>query len=61
MPTINKQLNPVNSLFLSAAEIQDGMTSTKYKFTQPVSYAQSVMFRKYKEKGFNPLFFRLTT
>ena len=58
MPTINKQLNPVNSLFLSAAEIQDGMTSSKYKFTPPVSYAQSVMFPKYKQKGFNPLFLK---
>ena len=58
MSTIYKQPNSDNSLFLSAAEIQDGMISSKYKFTPPVSNAQSVMFPKYKQKGFNPLFLK---
>ena len=58
MPTINKQPYPVNSLFLSAAEIQDGMISSKYKFTPSVNRAQSIMFPEYKQKGFNPLFLK---
>lgn len=58
MPTIQKQPNATNSLFLSADEILGNMIDKKYKFTEPTNTTQSLIFPKYKQKGFNPLFLK---
>lgn len=58
MPTIQKQPNTTNSLFLSADEILGNMIDKKYKFDEPINTTQSLIFPKYKQKGFNPLFLK---
>lgn len=58
MPTIQKQPNTTNSLFLSADEILGNMIDKKYKFTEPANTTQSLIFPKYKQKDFNPLFLK---
>ena len=58
MPTIQKQPNTTNSLFLSADEILGNMIDKKYKFNEPINTTQSLIFPKYKQKDFNPLFLK---
>ena len=55
MPTIQKQPNTTNSLFLSADEILGNMIDKKYKFAEPTSTTQSLIFPGYKRKDFKPL------
>lgn len=55
MPTIQKQPNTTNSLFLSADEIMGNMIDKKYKFDEPISTTQSLIFPGYKRKDFKPL------
>ena len=58
MPTLFNQPNTKNSLFLSADEILNNMIDNKYKFKEPINTTQSLMFPKYKQKDFNPLFLK---
>ena len=58
MPTLFNTPYLKNILFSTPEEIQDGMISSEYKFTPRPDYSQSLMFPKYKQKDFNPLFLK---
>ena len=58
MPTLFNQPIKTNSLFLSADEILNNMIDSKYKFKEPINTTQSLIFPRYKQKDFNPLFLK---